>query len=256
VTAIDRALPLLAPEARSAGAEAPGGYLDLIGPAGEPRSTGLGQDLMLTRVVPSIYERWWRPMLGRAAKGLLGPGWEEEKRIARLLLGLSPGDGVLDVACGTGPFTRDFARAVGPNGLVVGIDVSETMLTRAVADTRAAGLGDRVAFIRGDASELPFRERSFDAVCCFAAIHLFADPLRALDRMTAVLDRGGRIAIFTSARGRTPPMRVAESLIERRSGMRMFEQKDIVLALEDRGYVEVRQRVAGFTQFVGGRLAD
>ena len=37
-------------------------------------------------------------------------------------------------------------------------------------------------------------------------------------------------------------------------GMRMFEQSQIVEALEDRGYVEIRQRVAGFTQFVGGRL--
>jgi ubiquinone/menaquinone biosynthesis C-methylase UbiE len=211
---------------------------------------------MLTGVVPRIYERWWRPMLGRVAKGVFGPGWDEEKRIARLLLGLSPGDGVLDVACGTGPFTRDFARAVGPDGLVVGIDVSETMLARAVSDTRSAGLSDRAAFVRGDASELPFRDRSFDAVCCFAAIHLFADPFRALDRMTAVLTPGGRIAIFTSALGRTAPMRGFERLIQMRSGMKMFEQDEMVDALKKRGYADVRQRVAGFTQFVGGRLAD
>jgi ubiquinone/menaquinone biosynthesis C-methylase UbiE len=253
--AVERALPLLTPRAREAARGAPGGYLDLLGPSREPESTGLGQDLMLTSLVPRIYERWWRPMLGRVAKGVFGPGWEEEKRIARLLLGLSPRDGVLDVACGTGPFTRDFARAVGPDGLVVGIDVSETMLTRAVADTRDAGL-EQVAFVRGDASELPFVDRSFDAVCCFAALHLFSDPLGALDRMTAVLDDGGRIAIFTSARGRTAPMRTFESLVQARSGMRMFEQGDIVTALEDRGYVEIRQRVAGFTQFVGGRLAS
>jgi ubiquinone/menaquinone biosynthesis C-methylase UbiE len=256
VSAVERALPLLEPEAREAGRESPAGYFDLLGPSREPESTGIGQDLMLTSVVPTIYERWWRPMLGRVAKGVFGPGWNEEKRIARLLLGLSPGDGVLDVACGTGPFTRDFARAVGPEGLVVGIDVSETMLSRAVDDTRAARLSDRVAFVRGDASELPFRDRSFDAVCCFAAIHLFADPYRALDRMTAVLDRGGRIAIFTSALARTAPVRAFEHLIQMRSGMKMFEQDELVNALQERGYVEVRQRVAGFTQFVGGRLAD
>ena len=144
---------------------------------------------MLTGVVPRIYERWWRPALGRVAKGVFGPGMADEHRIARLLLGLSPGDGVLDVACGTGNFTRDFARAVGGDGLVVGIDVSETMLARAVADTAEAGL-DSVAYMRGDAQELPFRDQSFDAVCCFAALHLFADPMRALDRMTAVLTPG------------------------------------------------------------------
>jgi ubiquinone/menaquinone biosynthesis C-methylase UbiE len=162
---------------------------------------------------------------------------------------------VLDVACGTGNFTRDFAKSVGPDGLVVGIDVSETMLGRAVEDTREATLDDRVAYIRGDAQELPFQDRSFDAVCCFAALHLFADPMRALDRMTAVLTEGGRIAIFTSVRGRTPPLRAFESVMQSRSGMRMFERDDVTEALEERGFTDIRQRLAGFTQFVGGRLA-
>jgi SAM-dependent methyltransferase len=252
--ALDRALPLLSPEAREAGRVAGGGYLDLMA-AGAPDSTGFTQNLMVGRIVPTIYERWWRPSLGRVAKGVLGPGMAEEHRIARLLLGLSPGDGVLDVACGTGNFTRDFARSVGPDGLVVGIDVSETMLGRAVRDTADAGLLDRAAFVRGDASELPFRDASFDGVCCFAALHLFADPMRALDRMTAVLTPGGRIAVFTTVRGRSAPLRTAESVVGRRSGMLMFERDEIVHALEVRGYAEIRQRVTGLTQFVGGRLA-
>jgi ubiquinone/menaquinone biosynthesis C-methylase UbiE len=252
--ALDRALPLLAPEVRSVGRMTDGGYLDLLG-AGAPDSTGWTQDLMVGRMVPTIYERWWRPALGRVAKGVLGPGMTEEHRIARLLLGLSPGDGVLDVACGTGNFTRDFARSVGVDGLAVGIDVSETMLERAVRDTADAGLSDRSAFVRGDASELPFQDASFDGVCCFAALHLFADPMRALDRMTAVLTPGGRIAIFTSVRGRSAPLRTLESVAGARSGMRMFERDEVVAALEARGYAEIRQRITGLTQFVGGRLA-
>ena len=185
----------------------------------------------------------------------MGPGMEDEHRIARLLLGLSPGDGVLDVACGTGNFTRDFAKTVGTDGLVVGIDVSETMLARAVVDTTETRLLDQTAFIRGDAVELPFVDSSFDGVCCFAALHLFADPMRALDRMTDVLTPGGRIAIFTSAQGRSPLMRPWVALSGRRSGMRVFEQNEVMDALKARGYVEVQQRIAGVTQFVGGRLA-
>jgi SAM-dependent methyltransferase len=245
---------LLSDDLRTGDLPGSDGYIDLLPPDGLP-STGLTQNLMLSRVVPEIYERWWRPALGRVAKGVFGPGMAEERRIARLLLGLVPGDGVLDIACGTGNFSRDFARSVGPDGLVVGIDVSETMLTRAVEDTREADLDDRVAYVRGDAQELPFRDHSFDAVCCFAALHLFADPMRALDRMTAVLTEGGRIAIFTSVRGRTPPLRTFESLVQRRSGMRMFERDEVMGALEERGFTDVRQRLAGFTQFVGGRLA-
>ena len=208
---------------------------------------------MLTDVVPSVYERWWRPALGRLFKGVLGPGMRDEHRIARLLLGLCPGDGVLDVACGTGNFSRDFGRSVGAAGLVVGIDVSQTMLARAVEDTRASGVAN-VAYVRGGAEELPFVDSSFDAVCCFAAFHLFRDPWRALDSMTAVLTPGGRIAIFTTARHRTAPVRTAEALMARRSGARLFEEREVVSALEERGYDDVRQRVAGITQFVGGRL--
>jgi ubiquinone/menaquinone biosynthesis C-methylase UbiE len=207
----------------------------------------------LSGVVPRVYERWWRPTLGRLFKGLFGPGMKDEHRIARLLLGLSPGDGVLDVACGTGNFTRGFAATVGAEGLAAGIDVSETMLTRAVADTRAAGLMN-AAFVRGDAQELPFRDESFDAVCCFAAFHLFADPMRALDRMTAVLTPGGRIALFTTARNRSAALRTAESALARRSGARLFEQREVVDALKARGFIEIRQRISGITQFVGGTL--
>jgi ubiquinone/menaquinone biosynthesis C-methylase UbiE len=251
--AVERAEPLLEPEARERATLSAAGYLDLLN-SSEPQSTGAIQDLMLTAAVPRIYERWWRPALGRLAKGVFGPGMAEEHRIARLLLGLAPGDGVLDVACGPGNFSRDFARTVGGDGLVVGIDVSETMLSRAVADTREARL-EQVAFVRGDAQELPFRAQSFDAVCCFAAFHLFADPMRALDRMTRVLTPGGRIALFTSVRGRSAPLRTAESLIGARGGARLFERRELVDALEQRGFVEIRQRITGITQFVGGRLA-
>jgi SAM-dependent methyltransferase len=249
---IDRALPLLEPARRPARPEdaAADGYLDLIGDAA-PNSTGLGQDLMLTGLVPAIYERWWRPALGRVAKGLMGPGMADEHRIARLLLGLVPGDGVLDIACGPGNFTREFARVVGQDGLAVGIDASPTMLARAVNDSPVPFAN--LAYVRGDAVELPFRDQSFDAVCCFAALHLFADPFLALDHMTRVLTPEGRIAIFTSCRTRSSPMRTIDGVLGARSGMRMFEHDEITDALAARGFEDLRQRVSGLTQFVGGR---
>ena len=246
----DRAHALLSDQLRAADLARANGYIDLLPPEGLP-STGLTQNLMLSRAVPEIYERWWRPALGRVAKGVFGPGMAEEKRIARLLLGLVPGDGVLDIACGTGNFTRDFARAVGPTGLVVGLDASTTMLARAVEDT---GGMEQVAYVRGDAQNLPFRDHSFDAVCCFAALHLFADPMKALDSITRVLTPGGRVAIFTSCRGRSAPVRTWESVIGWQSGMRLFERDEVVNALEDRGFAQIRQRIAGVTQFVGARL--
>ena len=248
-----RARELLKPEAAERAREPDanaGGYLDLLG--GDLESTGAAQDLMTTRVVPAIYERYWRPALARAVKGITGPGMAEEVRIARLLLGLGPGDVVLDVACGPGNFSREFARAVGDRGLVLGIDASRTMLARGIADLEEPALGN-LALIRGNATELPFRDGCFDGVCCFAALHLFADPFAALDEMRRVFKPGGRIAVMTSVRRRLtlPPLK---PLFERTSGMRIFESDEIVHALQERGFQNVRQRLAGLVQFVGGRL--
>jgi SAM-dependent methyltransferase len=221
--------------------------------ASDPNSTGAVQSLMQSSVVSRIYERWWRPGLGRMAKGLLGPGMADEHRIARTLLDLAGGDVALDVACGPGNFSRDFARAVGDEGLVVGIDASRAMLEQAVHDTRRTGL-ENIVFVHGDAVALTFREGSFDAVCCFAALHLFAEPMLALDHMKRVLGRGGRIAIFTTCASRSTPLRLLESGVEQWSGMRMFDEHEIVDALRARGFEDIRQQTAGLTQFVGARL--
>jgi len=246
-----RAEALLTPEAAGVaqGAGWAGaGYLDLLGGDEAPGATGLAGRLMLTRAVPFVYERWWRPAWGRVAKGVLGPGMSDEHRIARLLLGLTPGDAVLDVACGPGNFTRDFARVVGPAGVAVGIDASATMLARAVDDTPTRD----VAYVRGDAEALPFRDGSFDAVCCFAALNLIAEPFFALDEMARVLAPGGRIALFTSC-GRGPaPMRAVDGVLGAPAGMRIFGPDELTEGLTERGFGRVNQRIAGFTQFVGG----
>lgn len=229
------------------------GYLDLLGEGG-PDSTGTAQNLMLSRAVPTIYERWWRPALGRVVKGLTGPGMAEEARIARLFLGLTDRDRVLDIACGPANFTREFARAAGPEGLAIGFDASPTMLARGVADNERSGL-DNVVLVRGDASALPFADAGFDCACCFAALHLFREPFAALDEMRRVLAPGGRIAVMTSVRRQVtvPPLK---PVIQRLSGMRVFESDEITSALAERGFIEIRQRISGLVQFVGARLPE
>ena len=73
--------------------------------------------------------------------------------------------------------------------------------------------------------------------------------------MASVLAPGGRVALFTSVRGRSTMLRAWESVVESRSGMRMFERDEIVGAFEARGFVDIGRRVTGVTQFVGGRQA-
>jgi ubiquinone/menaquinone biosynthesis C-methylase UbiE len=249
---------LLVPAGRresAAGRSTRAGYLDLLGGRAVV-STGRAQDLMLSRVVPRIYERWWRPALGRLLKGPLGPSMADEHRLSRELLRLERGGGatVLDIACGTGNFSRGFGRVVGPGGLVIGIDVSETMLARAASDTRRSGLRN-VAYVRGDAEALPFIDGVFDGVCCFAALHLFADPMSALDRMHAVLRPGGRLAILTSARRAPELLRAPESAFGALSGMRVFGQEELRDALHARGFDALEWQLAGAAQIVAARRA-
>lgn len=243
---MEQALELFEPRRRPAGLEAGHGYLDLIGTAKD--GGNIAQRLMRSRAVPLIYQRFWRPVAGRLLMGLTGPGTEEEHRIALAMLSISPGERVLDVACGPGNFTRDFALASG-HGLVVGVDSSETMLAVAVRDNPMGN----AAYVRGDARDLPFRDESFDAVCCFAALYLIEEPMRALAEIVRVLAPGGRLALMSSCnRGPVPASR-ANAVVRGVSGVRVFGRDELTDALGGLGAVDVEQRVSGLAQFVRAR---
>jgi ubiquinone/menaquinone biosynthesis C-methylase UbiE len=75
------------------------------------------------------------------------------------------------------------------------------MLALAVRNTRNAN----AAYVRADACALPFRDGSFDAICCFAALYLIERPMQALDEIARVLAPGGRVALLSSCnRGPLP----------------------------------------------------
>ncbi|MEC3980443.1 class I SAM-dependent methyltransferase [Amycolatopsis sp. H20-H5] len=226
-------------------------FVDLLGESAQAGpSTGLAQRLMRTSLVPVIYEHYWRPALGRVVKGLAGPSMAGEVRLAAELLHPTLGNVVLDVACGTGRFTRAFGELVGPSGLAVGLDGSRTMLDKAVS----AGGAEAVTYLRADAVDLPFAKSTVDAVCCFAALHMFADPDAALDSFTSVLKPGGRVAILTSARHGWQPARLVDTAIGIGSGQRMFDRGEIAAKLLARGFTRVTERYAGVTQIVAGSL--
>jgi len=114
---------------------------------------------------------------------------------ARLVntVGISVGDDVLDVGCGTGNAALT-ARHHGAN--VVGIDASPSMLDLAVENARLAGYDDP-AWIAGDAESLPFGDEQFDAVLSNFG-HIFApNAADAAGEMLRVTRTGGQIA-FTA----------------------------------------------------------
>jgi SAM-dependent methyltransferase len=245
--AIERALALFESPPRPAEADVAHGYLDLLGQR-NPTGAHPGQRLMLSRVLPLVYRRLWRPLGARLLMGLTGPDTAEEHRMALEMLSIASGDRVLDVGCGPGNFARDFAAAAG-DGLVVGLDASASMLATAVRE----GGDANVAYVRGDACTLPFRDASFDAVCCFAALYLIEEPLRALAEIARVLAPGGRVALLSSCNRGPLPVSAGNAVGRRLSGVRVFGRDELTGALDERGLTGIEQRVAGFAQFVSAR---
>jgi SAM-dependent methyltransferase len=238
---------LLTAAARRAAATTGPGVLDVLGEQ-DPTGAHPGQRLMVSRALPVIYERWWRPLAARAFM-LGGLGQDGEERTATEMLELYDEDVVLDVACGTGAFTRAFAEAVAPDGLAVGLDASATMLERAAAADGPANL----AYVRGDAMALPFRDGTFDAVCCFAALYLIEDPWRALDEVVRVLAPGGRVALLASVHRGPLPVAPSRAVVRAVSGVRLFTRDELAEGLRLRGLERVRVGVAGAAQFVSAR---
>jgi ubiquinone/menaquinone biosynthesis C-methylase UbiE len=124
------------------------------------------------------------------------------------LAALTPGLRVLDAATGTGHAAIAAARAVGPAGKVVGVDLSEAMLTRAREAVATAGLTN-VELVKADATELGafkdgsfedglFEDGSFDVVLCSAGL-LYMPVQAALGEWRRLLTPGGRVG-FSSMR--------------------------------------------------------
>lgn len=122
--------------------------------------------------------------------------------VARRLVdaaGPAPGDRVLDVACGTGIASRLAVEAVGPEGIVAGLDPNPGMLEVARTVTP-----DGVDWYEGPAEELPLTDASFDLVLCSMGLQFFSDRQQALEEMHRVLVPGGRAVWCTP--GPTPPL--------------------------------------------------
>jgi demethylmenaquinone methyltransferase/2-methoxy-6-polyprenyl-1,4-benzoquinol methylase len=129
-------------------------------------------------------------------------------------LDLQPAERLLEIGFGTGSCLLDFARLVGPEGWVCGIDLSDGMAAVAGERISTAGLEGRVSLLLGDAVELPFRDHSFDAIFTSFTLELFDTPdiPRVLQQCARILRPGGRLAVVTLIKSEKPGF--AERLYE------------------------------------------
>jgi ubiquinone/menaquinone biosynthesis C-methylase UbiE len=100
--------------------------------------------------------------------------WERIGKRTVDRLALVPGAKVLDVGCGTGSSALPAAQAVGPNGFVVGVDLSARLLDRARIKAMARGLSN-VEFRLADMTSLGYPGGSFDVVVSVFSIFFVPD---------------------------------------------------------------------------------
>jgi arsenite methyltransferase len=236
--ALHRALDLLTDP--PANPDVSRGYLDLLGTrpaedAAVPENTGAIQALWASPIGSMLYDN------AQAVSRRLITAWQQPTE----WLNIPPGGIVLDVGSGPGNVTASLARAAGPDGLALGVDISEPMLARAVS----AEAGPQVGFLRADAQRLPLRDNTVDAVVSMAVLQLIPDPVAALAEMARVLRPGGRLAVMVPTAGRAATLwRMLPN-----TGVYFFGDDELGDILEDHGFVSVRTKSFGTIQWVRGK---
>ena len=216
------------------------GYLDLLkdvpdADAAPPKNTGAIQAAWASGLGSMLYDN------AQAFARKLVSAWQ----LPIDWLNIPSGGVALDVGSGPGNVTASLARAAGPDGLALGVDISEPMLARAVA----AEAGPNVGFLRADAQQLPLRDETVDAVTSLAVLQLVPNPSATLAEIVRVLRPGGRVAIMVPTAGR------GGGLLRwlPNGGVHFFAEDELGDTFEDLGLVGVRTKTLGNIQWVRGK---
>lgn len=107
---------------------------------------------------------------------------------------LERGEIVLDLGCGAGTDSLIAAQMVGPEGRVVGIDMTTEMLAKARAGARTLGVVN-TEFVEGEIESLPFVAGTFDVAISNGVIDLVPDKDAVFAELQRVLRPGGRLQL-------------------------------------------------------------
>lgn len=214
------------------------GYLDLLGAdidGAVEKNTGPIQAAWASPVGSMLYDN----------AQALSRRWFSAWQLPVEWLDVPQGGIALDVGSGPGNVTASLARAAGPDGLALGIDISEPMLARAVRNEA----GPQVGFIKADAQRLPLRDSTIDVTVSTAVLQLVPDPAAALAEIARVLRPGGRLAVMVPTAGRLA--RYWQLLPN--VGAQAFDDDEIGDVLEANGFASIRVKNLGTFQWVRGK---
>ena len=112
--------------------------------------------------------------------------------------GFSAGERVVDIGCGGGASSQVIARSVGPQGSVLGLDLSPRLVEEAVRRAQLAGL-DNLQFLAGDATTAQPSGAPFDRLLSRFGTMFFADPPQAFRNLGSLVRPGGRVDLLVWA---------------------------------------------------------
>lgn len=125
-------------------------------------------------------------------------GWR--RKAVDMLMSEKP-EYILDLATGTGDFAIEALRTGAKK--ITGADISEGMMKFGAEKIKKLGLENKIEFVKGDAENLPFADKTFDAITIGFGVRNFQDLEKGLSDMLRVLKPGGKVVIleFSKAKG-------------------------------------------------------
>lgn len=197
------------------------------------------------RVLDTPFTAWaydrFRETITRA---LNSPDFAVEVAEAQRVLQVQSGDVLLDLACGQGNFTVEWAKRAGADGLVIGLDYSLAMLARAVYHVNRWGL-DNVLLIHGDAHALPFADGVLRKINCSGGFHQFPDLPQALREIARVSAPGAVLATSTFAEGADDPRAGFKRWLKRAFDLHFVPLVDLGEQLAALGYSDYTWSLPG-----------
>ena len=177
--------------------------------------------------------------------------WSHDYRITMKILIKRKVRNLIDIGCGNGAFLAMFHQAA-PDVVLYGLDLSREMAEQSRRRLPEADITE------GDAENMPFGDRSFDAVSCHMSIHHHPHPDRSLSEMHRILKRKGTLVI-NELTGPAPLRRLMNRWFRQwpTGDHAVYSRAEMEEMLKKAGFTHIRSRlITPFTYVCVGRRTD
>jgi demethylmenaquinone methyltransferase / 2-methoxy-6-polyprenyl-1,4-benzoquinol methylase len=165
------------------------------------KDSDLGKKQQVEKMFDSIAHRY--DFLNHFLSMGIDKGWR--RKAINLLKPIKP-QSVLDIATGTGDIAFEVNKRLNPKTLV-GLDLSEGMLSFAREKAKKRNLTEKISFVKGDSENLQFEGNSFDAVIVSFGVRNFENLQKGLQEIFRVLKPGGMLVVLEFSKPKKTPIK-------------------------------------------------